>query len=78
MLNFGKDKNKSLFDPTQTVPIFRLRDISKIYQMGEVQVQALKRVTCIIHEQKNKFKKNSKATAIFFLCLNKQVKMPNK
>ncbi len=45
MLNFGKDKNKSLFDPTQTVPIFRLRDISKIYQMGEVQVQALKRVS---------------------------------
>ena len=36
---------KSLFPQNQLVPIFRLRDISKIYQMGEVQVQALKRVS---------------------------------
>ena len=35
----------SLNSPKVSLPVFHIRDVSKIYQMGEVKVQALKSVS---------------------------------
>ena len=45
MANLNRQQHFNLADNGKQLPIFRVRDISKIYEMGEVRVQALKKVS---------------------------------
>lgn len=49
MTSFSKQPNFNRFYDGKQLPVFRVRNVSKIYEMGEVSVPALKNVSLDLH-----------------------------
>jgi len=44
------DGTRRNLDPEMSTPLFQIRELTKVYRMGEVEVHALRQVTLMLDE----------------------------